>query len=452
MTLENIETHSVEFKALWKDEYLEWICGFANAEGGTLVIGKNDDGKVIGIGNASKLLEDLPNKIRDVLGIIADIRIQKTQGKSYLEIQVEPSLGAISYKGEFHYRTGTTKQKLKGAALEAFLLRKQGRFWDGIPIGNVDIESLDDAAFKRFKKLAIQSGRMDASVSNSSKKSILEKLNLLEKGQLTRAAILLFHENPERYIPGAFIKIAFFRNRAELSYQDEIHGNLLEQTRQVLDLLMTKYMKAYIHYEGITRVDRYLFPPEALRELILNAIVHRDYGSAVPIQIRVYENELWIFNDAVFSEKMTIESLLASHASKPHNPLIAGAFFRTGDIESWGRGIEKVKLACENNQTTFPEFKIEPTGMGVHFEAVVPQVESSVETQVETQVKTQVKTPAAILEILRKKPEMTLREVAEQIDKSVSAVERAASKLKTEGKIRYVGPQKGGHWVVEGEE
>ena len=121
------ENQNVEWKETWRDEYLRWICGFANAEGGTLVIGRNDRGDIVGLSNAAKLMEDIPNKVRDILGIVVEVNLREESGKEYLEIVVEPYPCPISYKGEFHYRSGSTKQELKGPALERFLLKKRGR-------------------------------------------------------------------------------------------------------------------------------------------------------------------------------------------------------------------------------------------------------------------------------------------------------------------------------------
>lgn len=69
------ETQNVEWKRMWKDEYLAWICGFANAQGGKLDLGKNDNGQIVGLKNSKKLLEDIPNKIRDAMGIIVNINL-----------------------------------------------------------------------------------------------------------------------------------------------------------------------------------------------------------------------------------------------------------------------------------------------------------------------------------------------------------------------------------------
>lgn len=450
------ESQNIEFKESWRDEYLKWICGFANAEGGVLIIGKNDKGEAIGVANAVKLLEDLPNKIRDVLGVMANVRLERKNGAELIEIQVDPYPNAVNYKGEFHYRSGSTKQLLKGAALETFLLRKQGRHWDSVPVPYANETDLDANAFKQFRRAAAKSGRMDAAILEDDPRRILENLNLLEGGSLRRAAVLLFHENPERFVPGAYVKIGFFRSDADLIYQDEVHGNLFEQAHKTLDLLLTKYMKAYIHYEGITRVERFLFPPEALRELLLNALVHRDYGSGVPIQIRVYEDQLRIWNDAQLPAGVTVEQLLASLASKPHNPLIAGAFFRTGDIESWGRGIEKVRTACAENNTDFPRFHFEPTGLMVMFKSQLP-VESFTglssgsglkEGLVDGLVDGLVESQQMILMLAAQSPGISKREMAQKIGISTTAVDKNIETLKEKGLLRRIGSARSGSWQV----
>ena len=84
------EMQNVEWKEKWKDDYLEWICGFANAQGGTIYIGKKDDGEIVGIENAEKLLEDLPNKIKNAIGIVAQVNLHESNGKQYIVINVDP--------------------------------------------------------------------------------------------------------------------------------------------------------------------------------------------------------------------------------------------------------------------------------------------------------------------------------------------------------------------------
>ncbi|MEO6546176.1 MAG: ATP-binding protein, partial [Nitrospiraceae bacterium] len=217
------ETQHIEWKESWRDEYLKWICGFANAEGGVLVIGRNDKGVAVGVKDARKLMEDLPNKIRDVLGMMADVHLVKEAGKELVEIRVEPYPSPISYKGEYHYRSGSTKQELKGMALERFLLKKRGRHWDDAPEPSFTARSCSTAALRLFKQGASHSGRMDRAVLRDSRAVILGNLELTEKHGLKRAACLLFSDRPEQYVSGAWIKIGFFVTGDDLRYQDEVH-------------------------------------------------------------------------------------------------------------------------------------------------------------------------------------------------------------------------------------
>ena len=153
------ETHIVENKTIWKDEWLEWICGFANAQGGKLYIGIDDQGNVSGIPNAHKLSEDIPNKIVAFLGIVADVNILQKDGKEYIEIDVAPSNVPISFKGVYHYRSGSTKQELNGIALQQFVLKKLGRTWDDIICEQASIEHIDRAAVDYFLRKAVDAQR-----------------------------------------------------------------------------------------------------------------------------------------------------------------------------------------------------------------------------------------------------------------------------------------------------
>ncbi len=291
------EDQNTEWKTSWRDEYIKWICGFANAQGGRIFIGKDDTGYISGIVNAKKLLEDIPNKVRDILGIITDVNLHSENGKDFLEIIVDSYPYPVNYKGQYYYRSGSTKQELKGSALNRFLLRKQGKRWDGVPIPNVSTEDLNNNTFDYFRKKAAKSKRINQDVLHESKEVLIENLKLNEDNYLKRAAVLLFHPDPEKYITGAYIKIGYFESEDELLYQDEIHGNLFDQIEKTLDLLLTKYLKAFISYEGITRVEKYLFPKAAIREALLNAVAHKDYSGGVPIQIRVYNNKIIFWNN-----------------------------------------------------------------------------------------------------------------------------------------------------------
>ncbi len=330
------ETHLVEWKGSWRDDYLRWLCGFANADGGTLVIGKNDKGEPVGAPDAQRLLVDLPNKIRDTLGLVVPVRAVTKKGKTLVEIEVEASPTPISYRGEYHFRSGSTKQQLTGNPLSAFLLRKLGRHWDGAPVPGISVRELSPIAFKHFKEHARSGERLPPKALMLKRAELVERLRLTEAGMLKRAALLLFHEDPERWFTGAYVKIGMFRSESDLAYHDEVHGDLFTQMEQTVELLRTKYMVAWISYRGLQRLETFPIPREALREAVLNALIHKDYSSGTPIQIRVYRDKLRIWNPGELPPTWTADKLLQPHDSRPPNPDIANTFFRAGLIEAWG--------------------------------------------------------------------------------------------------------------------
>jgi len=361
------ESQNNEFKINWRDEYLKWICGFANAYGGTIFIGKDDAGNVVDLKDATKLLVEIPNKVRDTLGILVDVNLHQTDQGKYIEIHVEQYPFPVNYKGQYHYRSGSTKQELKGAALDKFLLQKKGKRWDGIPVPNVFANDFKQETFDFFRKRALKSQRIDEESLVDSNEHLIENLQLKEGKFLKRASILLFHANPEKYITGSYIKIGFFESDSDLRFQDEIHGNLFEQIEKTTELLFTKYIKALISYEGLNRVETFEYPKEAIREALLNAVAHKDYSGGVPIQISVYKDKLMIWNEGELPENWTIETLLDKHASKPFNPDIANALFRSGYIESWGRGISKMNEQCFDFGLPAPLFYFKGSGFWVEF-------------------------------------------------------------------------------------
>lgn len=384
---------------------------------------------------------DIPNKVRDILGIIVDVNLKTSGGKDFLEILVEPYPYPVSYRGEYHYRSGSTKQELKGAALDKFLLQKQGKRWDSVPVPQISVTDFRNDSFELFRTKAAKSGRMSDEVLGDSNKVLLENLQLVEIPYLKRAAILLFHHDPEKYVTGAYVKIGFFRTDADLMYQDEVHGNLFQQADKTLDLLLTKYMRANISYEGITRVEKYPFPKNALREALLNAIVHKDYSSGVPIQISVYEDKIIFWNDGHLPENWTVKQLLEKHPSKPYNPLIANVFFRTGLIESWGRGIEKINIECKLAGVPAPRINYDFAGLMITFKA-----RGKSKMPAETREKTREK----ILKLILEDSSVSTEEMSKRIGITKKGIEWQIMRLKKDGILQRIGLAKGGYWEIIG--
>ncbi len=444
------EHQEIEWKESWRDEYLKWLCGYANAHGGTLIIGKDDDGKVVGVQDSRRLLEDLPNKITNALGIIADVNLRTEAGNEYIEIVVDKYPSLISYHGRYYCRSGSVLREIVGKELERALLKSQGRTWDGVPLPKLTVSDLKQEAIALFKQKALARGRLTAEDAGVSDSILLENLHLIdEDGYLTRAAMLAFYRDPERWVTGAYIKIGFFSTSdSDLQYQDEIHGPLIEQIDRTIDLVYTKYMKARITYEGIQRVEVFMFPKDAFREILLNAVVHKDYASCNPIQISIYEDHMYIWNDGQMPENLrTTESLFAKHSSKPYNPKLAHVFFVSGMIEAWGRGFDKIKAACDAlYQTPMPEYDISDDGVMVHcranaeYERLINEPSFRIDETILRQFRDDERTSVLkIMEMASRSETITSSEIRIALSKPKASVARLLAKMCGVGLLQIIG-------------
>ena len=184
------ERQNIEWKQGWHDDYLKWVCGFANAIGGVIYIGKDDKGHAVGLPDYEKLLEDIPNKIRNAMGIICDINLQEEAGKQFIEIKVNPYSVPVSLRGRYYYRSGSTKMELTGVELNEFLLKKAGKTWDDVVEEGATMKDIDEASIYKFIADSKDKGRMPET-KGLSDFQILEKLQLTEGKQLKRAALCL---------------------------------------------------------------------------------------------------------------------------------------------------------------------------------------------------------------------------------------------------------------------
>lgn len=441
------ECQNIEWKESWSDEYLKWICGFANAQGGKLYIGIDDSNRVVGVANAQRLLEDIPNKIVTTLGIVAEVNLLSKDGRDYIEIVVPPSNIPIAYRGIYHYRSGSTKQELKGAALQQFLFRKMGLSWDDVVQERATLEAISPEAIDYFQRNAIRNNRMSENSYTTDIRAVLKNLNLLdEDGHIKNAALLVFGRNPAQYFPLCDFRIGRFgTSESDLMFQDVISGDLIRMADRVMEVLKSKYLISPIHYEGLLRVEPLEIPEDALREAISNAIIHKDY-TGVHIQMKVYNDRVEIWNEGTLPPGWTIEDLLREHTSKPRNRNIAEIFYRAGFIESWGRGIDKIISGIEGSGLPRPKFEYDCGGVRVTIcrnTNVVQDVAQDVAQGVAQKITAQ---QQRILEIIQENPKVSRAEIAIQCGKSVKTIERRLGEMSDF--VKFVGSGYSGHWEI----
>ncbi|MGN6352060.1 MAG: ATP-binding protein [Parafilimonas sp.] len=351
------EQQNIEYKQSWHDDYLKWICGFANANGGIMYIGINDTGKVVGVPDYKKLLDDIPNKVRNTMGITVEVNLNEKEGKYFIEIITMSYTVPISIRGRYYYRSGSTKQELTGASLNEFLLKKSGRTWDDIIEERATYDDIANNAVKIFLNASANAGRLPETNTSLDIQDLFEKLRIAENGQLKRAAIILFGKDPGRFYANAFVKIGRFgSNDADIIFQEVEEGNLITLLQTVVNQLNHKFLTRPIEFEGMHRIEKSQYPIAAIREMLLNALIHRNYMGA-PVQIRVYDDKISIWNEGMLPAGLTSDALKRSHASKPRNPVIADVAFKGGYIDAWGRGTIKILDACKSAGLPEPEMQ-----------------------------------------------------------------------------------------------
>src|SRR3990167_2257477 len=169
------EQQNTEYKISWHDDYLKSICGFANAGGGRLYIGRDDVGKVTGVTGHKKMMEDFPNKIHDLLCVMAGVLLKKKGKLHFIEIVVPPYSVPISFRGRYYYRSGSVKKELTGNSLNEFLLKKSGKTWDDVAEPAAKTADIDKNSIEQFLKAAVKAGRFPGN-EKLSLKDLLDKL------------------------------------------------------------------------------------------------------------------------------------------------------------------------------------------------------------------------------------------------------------------------------------
>ncbi len=345
----SLESQNVEYKESWQDEYLKWICGFANAKGGTLWIGIDDAGNAVGIRNAKKLMEDIPNKVRDVLGIVPDVALVKRGGKDVMRISVPVSDFPIAYRGEYHYRTGATKQLLTGFALTQFLFHKMHLSWDAVEtVGRLPASRF---TFKRLKY------RFEQRVHKTIRNADLISFGLATKdGILTNAGALLTDDCP---IPQSRLFCTRWQGTGKTTdavASRKEHGNLLELLDMAEAFVKVQTNKGWV--KRPTERDNYPdYPERAVTEALVNAFIHRDYTIAgSEVHVDIFDNRLEITSPGGMPDGSLVQELdIMNIPSDRRNGVLADVFDRLDYMERSGSGFKKIFESYSPEQSCNPD-------------------------------------------------------------------------------------------------
>ncbi len=430
------ESSSVELKTSLSDtrRIIETIAAMATSSGGHIIVGVRDNGEVVGAavgkGESERLVQQILANTDP--RIFVDVSRQSLGGKTVLLIAVPPSDGPHLAFGRAFFRSGPATVAMTRDEYERRLLdrlRESGGY-ERRRATSVTLDNLDPRKMDRFLELA--QGRLREAPRMGHPKELLQRLHLLSDGIPTVASVLLFGKHPSDAFPQAVIQCRARRGTGDDSAR--IEGGLFEQIDDAVRFV-ERNLRTHVDRGSVRRKEKKELPVEAVREIIANAVAHRDYRSTAPTQVLLDDKQLDVWNGGALPSPLTPSALRQPHPSIPTNPLIARALFLAGYIEEWGTGTTRVIDAMKANGNSEPLYIAEDAGfrvilpIGKSISALIPERERSV-----------------LAKVTRGKP-IASRDYAEIAGVSLRTAITDLTRLEQMGLISRVGRGKQTRWV-----
>ena len=459
------ESKNVEYKLTLPDKsekYIKTIVAFANSQGGKLIIGVDDKThQVVGVDddNLFRLMDGIANAVSDscVPQIIPDIEPQTIDGKTVIVVTVEVGKNRPYYlkskgkeNGTYIRVAGTSRQAYPETIKE---LEMEGAriSWDeltcvGYPVIEEDIDKLCGDIERFREKTGMEAKKV--------KKEQLINWKILKQseGQLlaTNAYALLTSD----YFPFAKTQCAVFKGTDRTVFLDkrEFDGPVYEQIEKAVDFVL-RNIRLGATIEGLVRKEKYELPPEAIREMIINAHCHRNFLYESCIQVAVYDDRLEVTSPGGLYNGLTYEELMSGH-SRIRNKGIANVFSQMGLVESWGSGIRRILDAAKDYDLAEPVFQEFDNMFRVElFRSVSPMYHrrNIGETSEKHRICELNDTQEKILELLSEDSKLSAAKLSEKIGIASRNIEMNIKTLKDKGILIRHGSPKNGYWEIVAE-
>jgi len=433
------ESQTTEFKLSFQKEVIVSVVAFANAKGGKIFIGVSDNGEIVGVTLKKETLQDWINQIKmnTSPSVIPDIYEEYIEDKIVVIIDVkEYPIKPISYKNRYLLRRKNSNHVMSMEEIANEYLKTKNSSWDYYINNDNDFRDISLEKVEKF---------MSMIENNLGKKFldspmlVLQKYGLVKDDKITFGAYLLFTNS---FCPISGIQAGRFKTSTDIIDSISLNTDLFTEVDELMVFLRKHFMVEYIITGNPQREERYDYPLDAIREIVLNMIVHRDYRDSSDSVIKIFDDRIEFFNPGELYDNLTVEQLLSNnYESKTRNKLIALMFKECGFIEKYGSGISRIKQLCKEYGLANPIFKEMQKGF-----KVIVYKKTTQETTQET--KKRLSTKEKILIALKKESSLTREDLANQIGVSSNAIKQHLSKLKEENKIKRVGSTKSGYWEV----
>jgi ATP-dependent DNA helicase RecG len=377
--IQNGETAGVEFKVATPRELevAQRLCGLANSQGGgLLIIGVADESwQIIGVENPSKDIDDILKAARkcDPSLELPTPQVIELDDKKLVIVQIPPNSGKIyQVSGTYLLRRGTHTSAMTTSELTRFMYRQTALHWEVQPVLNSDLSALDMVKVRQYQENLVRMSRRSAA-NHTDLAELLVKIKCAVKVQddplksariyPTNAGLLLFGHTPDEFLTQAEVVLTYYQDSSGIRrYNDRriVTGSLAEQIEKSWEILKL-WTPISARIEGVHRIDEPALPLEALREAIVNALVHRDYSlEGTAVRVFYYPDRVEIYNPGLLVPGLTLDQLQRGEApSNPRNPVITTVLrdLPGGFMERVGSGVRFMINQMRDMGLGDPQFK-----------------------------------------------------------------------------------------------
>ena len=440
------EGYTLEFKESYTDTIGKTICAFANSSGGKIILGVKDNGEVKGY----NLTNAVHSKIQDVARHIdpsITVLVEKIDSQLTIITVPEGEDKPYAHSGQYYIRIGATSQKMNRNELRRFFQNERQVLFDEKPNFNFNLDN-------DFNKPVYESFLNKANITNNLPQlDLLRNLSLLDGKNLKNAGVLVFCHRVTKFFMNARITCILYKGKNKLDILDkkDFDADLYANFDNAFDYICSRLNTNYI-IEGKTRINKLEIPEKAIREALINAIAHRDYFSNGQIQVDIFYDRVEITNPGGLVSGLSKKDI--DKKSMPRNPLLFDLMLRLDLGERVGSGITRIKQAMKEYNLKL-KFNISKNWFDVIFykplQATFSEsIDGTVnKNMIETAQKTTQKTTQKIIDLLTENSAYSIKELTALIGNiTEDGIKYNLSKLKKEGIIKRVGPDKGGHWEI----
>ncbi|MDR2465939.1 MAG: putative DNA binding domain-containing protein [Prevotellaceae bacterium] len=350
----------VEFKRTFNQDAIITLNAFVNTEGGKVIVGVDDNGLPAGVSIDRETVKSWINEVKSKTEpcIVPDEETIEYNGKAIVVLSVkEYPVKPVSILGRYYKRVKNSNHRLSLSEISDLYLKTFHSSWDYYIDGH---HSLDDISMDKVN--AFLSKRYNGTYESDPLR-MLRKYELIRDGQLTYAAFLLFAGD---YTPLTGIEAGRFKSPTKVIDSVSIHSDLFSEVEELMAFIRKHLMTEYIITGNLRREERFDYSEEAIREIVLNMIVHRNYQDSGDSIVKIFDDRIEFFNPGRLMDNLTVDKLLSDdYTPKARNILIGSMFKETGLVEKYGLGIKRIINACADHKGCNVQFSNEQHGFKV---------------------------------------------------------------------------------------